>query len=423
MFDRVLLVCWGMLWLGGCGPGESTRPTSPPGGERSSIEAVPQGRPAGTIRLAAVFPDSGRFVGSGRECFRGVAMAVDAVNAEGGVHGRTVDLVRYATRSNVESTEAESRRAVAEGAVAIIGSNASMLSRAVAEVAEEEQIVMVTNVSTATDLTLNRPFVFRTCYSNRLLADRLAQFVWTDTRLAARRVAVLQEVSRPYSKDLGDQFTRFFGERLRQAGLPDENVQTWPYISMESDFTPYLDRIRRFAPDVLFLPSGFDDATIVALHLKAMDYDLAVVGGDSWASDRLFLGQDSGLLAFHSDHWNPDRARSFIDTYRQRFHCSPQGGRAALAHDAVRAVVEALHAIGGPIGEDALRGEGLRLTRRRLRECLARVEITGVSGPLRFDRDGNARKPCFVFQMKGGQRVLAAVLDGEEATTKPEEKK
>jgi branched-chain amino acid transport system substrate-binding protein len=393
--------------LAGCNADPGLEPAPQDRGDLARPGPPVMPTPTGQIRIAAIFPTAGRYEASGRECLRGVRMAVEALNRQSGVAGRRIFLVNYSTRSDVESTEEAARRAVTEGALALIGSNASLLSRGVAEVAEQSGTVMVSNVSTATDLTIHRPFVFRTCYSNDHLARLLARFVWS--RLNGRRVAVLHEVSRPYSKDLARCFSTHFEELIAASDAPGA-VRSWPYVAMESDFTPYLVEILRFKPDVLFLPSSFDDATLVAMHLRGLQSRLTMVGGDSWSNEKLFRRCAPPGPAYHSDHWNPARAESFVETYRARYDREPNGGRAALAYDAVWVVVEALKTLGVALADADLTGPNLAGTRRRLRDRLGQVRITGVSGDIRFDREGNAEKPCFVFQVDGRSRVLAATL-------------
>lgn len=363
--------------------------------------------PPGRIRLAAIYPTSGRYEASGRECLNGVGMAVDRVNRGGGVLGRKLFMVPYPTRSDVESTQAEARRAVAEGAVVLLGSNASLLSETVAQVAEEHEVVMITNVSTATNLTWNRPFVFRTCYSNDLVARLMARYVWTG--LKCRKVAVLQEVARPYSKDLGDRFSHHFMELIQARGVGE--IRTWQYISMESDFTQFLQEIRTFGAGVLFVPSSFDDATLVAIQVRAMGIPITMVGGDSWSNARLFNRGGPGRPAYHSEYWDPRPDNAFYLAFRQRYGTTSRGGRAALANDAVLAVVQALYSMGRPLVPPDLVAPGLIETRRRLREHLAGVKVTGATGLISFDRQGDARKPCYVFKVDGTSRTLTTILE------------
>ncbi|MBN2490107.1 MAG: ABC transporter substrate-binding protein [Planctomycetes bacterium] len=402
------LVLW-VLLAAGCdvgapGPGAAE-------GSRASPEEAPAARPTppGSVRLAAIFPTSGRYEASGRESFRGVRIAVEETNAAGGVAGRPLFLVEYPTRSDVESTGGAARRAVAEGALALIGSNSSLLSQAMAEVAEEAGVVMVSNVSTATELTVGRPFVFRTCYSNDELARLLVEFVWT--HLGGRRPVVLQEVARLYSKDLGEAFARHFQDRIRSSDDPSAAIRVRHYVTMESDFTPHLDEIRLFRADVIFLPSSFDDATLVAMHMKAMGLEVTLVGGDSWASKKLFNRGDPGRPAYHTDHWSPDPASPFCAAYQARHGMTPECGRAALAYDAVQAVAAALRGLAGAWPEADPVGEGLAAVRRELRDRLATVRTQGASSLIGFDRHGNGQRPCYVFEVYRGNRTLAATLE------------
>ena len=389
-----------LLLVAGCGPaapereartGEQTTPASEPG---------PRPTPDGAIRIAAVFPTEGRYQSSGRDSLAGVAFAVDEINAAGGIGGRRLHLVDYETRSDVETTRRAALRAVDEGAVALVGSNASLLSDAIARVVEPRGVVMLSNVSTATDLTHGRRFVFRVCYSNDHLARLLARFVWD--RLAIRRVAILEEVSRPYSRDLGACFARHFGRFAREGGGA---VRTWRYSARAPDLTPQLDAIRAFRPDGLFMPTSFDDATLAAILLDRLGLAVTMIGGDSWTNDRLFARGRPARPAYHSDHWSPAPDDAFVVAFRARFGRAPQGGRAALAYDAVHAIAFGLRAL-GPIDDVAAASLS-----PRLRDALMSVSFRGVTGDVRFDDNGDAQKPCFVFRVDADGRTPFATVE------------
>jgi len=409
---RVFRLAVSLLFLAFCtcgtdDPGKNTS-KSPHSGPESIKPVGPT--PPDHIRIAAVFPTSGRYEASGRECLNGFMMAVEKVNRGGGVMGRRLFPAVYPTHSDVESTEEAARIAVVEGAVVLIGSNASQLSARVAKVAEEHNVVMITNVSTATDLTKGKDHVFRTCYSNDYVARLLARYVWSG--LKKHRVAVLQEVSRPYSKDLGDEFFRYFKRLVQEEGQGEgrADIETWQYVSMEPDFTHYLTQIQEFRPGALFLPASFDDATLVAIHLKAMGIHLTMVGGDSWSNAKLFMRGGPGCPAYHSDYWDGSPDNPFYQAYLGRYNVPPQGGRAALAHDAVQAVVMAIYALGRPLKAEDLAGAGLAATRMNLMKCLRGVKVVGATEVFKFDSHGNAVRPCYVFKVVGQTRTLATIL-------------
>lgn len=390
------------LALAACG-----RSPPPARAEAAAAPVVRPGppTPAGALRLAALFPRYGRYAQSGAESFRGVRLGVETVNRRGGVRGRPLFLAEYPTGSDVPSTRAAAVQAVRDGALALVGSNASLLSEAVARVAEAAGVVMVSNVSTATALTRGRPFVFRVCYANAYLARLLVRFL--QERFGVERVAVLQEASRLYSRDLGEAFVAAWRATGRGA------FRRWSYHARAVDFTGVLEAMRdRFRAQALFLPSSYDDASVVALHLRALRYRVLFLGGDSWAHRRLFaLGLPPGA-AYHTDHWRADPEGPFARRYRARYGRLPEGGRAALAHDAVLALAAALEGLGPLTAADL--GPALGRTRRRLREALARVDLRGATGRLRFDREGNALRPTYVFRVDPeGSRCVAVLGEGK----------
>jgi len=123
----------------------------------------------------------------------------------------------------------------------------------VAEEAEANGVLQITNVSTAADLTWDReakrarPFVFRMCATDDVMGELLAGFARDE--LGAKRAAVLYEVGRTYSQRLARSFIGRFSDDV--AG---HVVAEFFYLALETDFRPQLNRIRDFRPDVLFLP-------------------------------------------------------------------------------------------------------------------------------------------------------------------------
>ncbi len=217
--------------------GRSPSSALPP---QSRVEPVvvelPDSRFDGAIRLASVFPWLGRYSLSGIQSTRGARLAAEDVNLRGGIHGRRLKVLEYRTGSYFVDVLRAADVATSQGeALAIIGSNDSSLSAAIAGLAEARGVVQVSNVSTAQDLTWDpatgedRRYVFRVCVSDVVMGAQLARFAWD--HLGARRVAVLYEVGRSYSAKLA----RSFVERFRDpaAGRLTEELF---YLPLETDF-------------------------------------------------------------------------------------------------------------------------------------------------------------------------------------------
>ncbi len=408
--DRALRACLSG-WL------HPHEPTRPRGGR------APPARPAGdgpgvdhadgALPIAAIFPTVGRYAVSGR-----------AVAHRGAPRGRGPEpRGRYrrpaAAARRVPHRQLLRRRAtgaprlaVRDGALAIVGSNSSELSQAVAEESDAHGVLQITNVSTAADLTWDpktgrvHPFVFRMCASDSVIGVLLADFA--RDRLAARRVAVLYEVGRTYSARLASAFL----QRFSDPGAGRVTMEAH-YLALETDFRPQLRLIKEFRPDVVFMPGSFPDATLMAVQARSLGLHATFLGGDAWSSPLLFQRGTPPGEAYYVELCSP--APEFDRRYEQVMGTEPPGCRAVLAYDAVRVIAAGLKQL-GPL-EDRAFGDGLDETRRRLRELVARSETEGVTGRVRFDERGNRRQGVALYAVEpallGPPRALVRGWLGE----------
>ena len=260
-------------------------PTSPrPAGRESRVEplvlAEPRAPRDGSLPIAAIFPAAGRYALSGVQSLHGVRLAVDDLNDAGGIGGRKVTLLEYPIGSYFLDARKAAALAAEAGVLAIVGANSSDLSMAIAEEAEARGLVQVSNVSTAQDLNYdpatghNREFVFRVCTSDGVMGGLLAAFA--REKLGARRAAVLYEVGRTYSARLA----RSFIDRFREPG--SRVTKEFVYLALETDFRAQLREVQAFAPDVVFLPGSFTDATLIARQAEQLGLRATLLGADAW---------------------------------------------------------------------------------------------------------------------------------------------
>ena len=385
--------------LAACGLGPAPQVEAP--ARERNVEPVlvsnPDPRFDGTIQIASIFPTVGRYALSGVQSHNGARMAVDDLNAAGGVHGRRLKLLEYKTGSYFVDARYAARKAVEGRALAIVGSNASSLSEAVAGVADTSGVVQVSNVSTADDLTWDpatgrdRPYVFRVCASDLVMGLKLADFARDD--LHARRVAILYEVGRAYSAKLARSFADAFVDPGRGRVAAE-----FFYLPLETDFRNQLREVAAFRADVLFLPGSFTDATLIADQAERLGIRPTLLGGDAWSNRLLFKRGGPTRTAYHSDHCAPPAA--FLDRYRREFGAESDGCRAILAYDAVQAVAAALRAL--PALTDADLTSRLARTRDRARRALTTVSFEGLAGTIRFDEHGDVRRGVAMIAVEPG---------------------
>ena len=365
----------------------------------------------GALPVAAIFPTVGRYAVSGRQSLTGARLAVEDLNRAGGIRGRPLRLAEYRTGSYFVDVRQAAAMAVRAGALAIVGSNSSELSQAVAEESDAHGVLQITNVSTASDLTWDpklgrvHPFVFRMCASDSVIGVLLADFA--RDRLAARRVAVLYEVGRTYSARLAGAFLKRFSDPAAGRATMEAH-----YLALETDFRPQLRLIQEFRPDVVFMPGSFPDATLLAVQARSVGLHATFLGGDAWSSPLLFQRGTPPGEAYYVELCS---APEFDRRYAQVLGAEPSGCRAVLAYDAIQVIAAGLKKL-GPLTERAL-GADLAETRRRLRELVARSETEGVTGRVRFDARGDRRQGVALYAVEptplGPPRALVRGWLGE----------
>lgn len=382
---RGLEIAIAALLLGAaCSRGAAPAQPGPESRVEPQILSHPQPPSDGSLAIATIFPAAGRYASSGVQSLNGARLAIDDLNEGGGIRGRHVALLEYRTGSYFLDAREAARRAAADGALAIVGSNSSDLSMAIAEEAEARHLVQISNVSTAQDLTWDpatgrgRAYVFRVCATDVAMGRLLATFA-RDT-LGARRAAVLYEVGRAYSA----RMARSFLEHFRDAAAGSLAAEFF-YLALETDFRDQLRAVKAFAPDVVFLPASFTDATLIAEQAKSLGLRATLLGADGWSNPLLFKLGGPSTPAYFVDHCPPTPA--FTERYERVFGQAAQGCRAALAYDATRAVAAGLEKIVTSSGPSAQLAE----TRRRLRDAVAGLDFVGITGRVRFDRFGDRR--------------------------------
>ena len=197
---------------------------------------------------------------------------------------------------------------------------------------------MVTPASTNPRVTEAGNCIFRVCFTDPFQGDVLATFAYR--RLGLRRAALLVDNSAPYALGLAEAFQRTF------LTLGGAIVVRQQYTAGEKDFRGQLTTIRSAAPDLLFLPSYYVDAGLVAKQARELGLTLPLLGGDGYEAPQfLEIGGAALNGTYYSTHYsaeNKDPAvQAFIARFRQRHGLLPNG-LAALTYDAVRLVADAI---------------------------------------------------------------------------------
>jgi branched-chain amino acid transport system substrate-binding protein len=334
----------------------------------------------------------------GHSTDNGIRMAVDEINAAGGVDGKQIYVLTYDDKGDSrEAGTAVTRFITRDKVVAVLGEVASGLSMAGAPVCQKYGIPMVSPSSTNEGVTKIGDMIFRVCFIDSFQGGVCAKFAREHEKLKALRAAILYDQATPYSVGLHEEFEKAFTE------LGGEIVSKQTYQQGDQDFSAQLTAIRASQPEVIFVPGYYTEVGNIALQAKRLGITAPLLGGDGWDSAKLaeIAGPaiEGSFYANHYSHQDPSpRVQNFITKYKDRFGGTPDG-LAALGYDAARILAEAIDRA------DSLEGADIAA------ELANTKDFDGVTGNITIDENRNAVKPAVILEMKGGVPTYVTTIE------------
>jgi branched-chain amino acid transport system substrate-binding protein len=316
-------------------------------------------------------------------------MAVEEINAAGGVLGRRIELITEDNQSVPGQSATAAKKLIArDKVVALLGEVSSGRSLEAAPVAQGARIPMIAPASTNPKVTQVGSYIFRVCFIDSFQASVIAKFVGGE--LKARRVAILSSVSNAYSVGLA----RIFRERFAAAGGVISGEQK--YSEGDKDFRAQLTAIGAAGCDAVFVPGYYEEAALIVRQARDLGLAMPFVGGDGWVSDQLLLiGGDALNGCYYSTHFSPENdspvVRRFVSGYRARWENETPDAFAALGYDAVGVLADAIRRAGSTEGP-------------RLRDAIAGTRnFMGATGETTIDANRDASKPATIIAIRGGR--------------------
>lgn len=350
-----------------------------------------------TIKVGHYASMTGKEATFGLSTDNGLRLAINEINAAGGVLGKKIDIITYDTKGeSKEAGNAVSRLVTQDKVAAVIGEVASGLSIAGGAVCQQYGIPMISPSSTNPRVTTGRDFVFRVCFIDPFQGYVVAKF--SSENLKAKTAAILYDQSAPYSKGLRDEFKKNF-EKMGGKVVADQ-----AYSGGDPDFSAQLTTIRASTPDVIFVPGYYTEVGNIAVQARKLGVTVPLLGGDGWDSEQLAkIGGDAIDGCYYSNHYAPDQPtdeiKSFVEKYKKAYNGQTPDGLAALGYDA------------GLILADSLKRAGTT-DPKKLRDAIAATaNFKAVTGTISIDKDRNATKAAVMVQMTKGQPKFVAKVE------------
>jgi branched-chain amino acid transport system substrate-binding protein len=224
----------------------------------------------------------------------------------------------------------------------------------------------------------------------------LAEFAKKD--LGAKTAAIICDISNVYAIGLNNYFIEAFGQ---------ENIVAEAYFNVgDQEFSAQLATVMAANPDVIFMPSDYTEPGLIMAQARQLGYtDILFLGGDTWETEAIIdIGGEAVENCRYTTFFDADadptpESDAFLKAYADMFGGKPKGAVTALGYDAYMAAVAAIEKAGTTDGP-------------ALRDALASLEITGVTGALAFDENGDAIKNQAIVKTveNGAFKYVATVV-------------
>jgi len=341
-------------------------------------------RESDTIKIGTIMSMSGVVSAYGIQTRDAIQMAIDEINAKGGVLGKKVELIAEDDEKNPEKTmNALIKLATKDKVAAIIGALTSDCTLAITKEAQQRNVLLITPTSTNDRVTEAGDLIFRSCFKDSFQGSIVAQFA-IET-LGAQKAAILYDMNNDYSTGL----TKAFQDTFESLG--GRMVAIESYAGGDKDFNAQITKIKAAAPDVLFIPDYYNTISLVIKQVRNQGLNVTMLGADGW--DEL-TGQagDEAIGSYFSNHYSPDAddpdVQEFVRKYRSRYNVTPNA-LAVLGYDATYILLEAIERAG-------------TTDPQKVKVAMMQTDRKFVTGHIKFDEQRNPVKSVTMLKIVKG---------------------
>lgn len=377
-----LSACLTIGALAGCGSSSS-----------SSSGSTEQASGGNVIKIGVFEPQTGENGGGGLQEVYGIRYANQVYpTVEIGGTEYTIELVEVDNKSDKTEAVTAAQKLVSEGVVGILGSYGSGVSIAAGDIFAEAGIPAIGCSCTNPQVTSGNDWYFRVCFIDPFQGTVMANYAIQNGYESA---AIITQLGDDYSSGLGSYFKSSFEEHGGTI-VAEEQFQT-----NQSDFKAILTNIKAANPDIIFAPSSITTAPLIIKQAREMGITSVIAAGDTWENATIIenAGADAEgiVLSTFYDEAAPanDEAASFLTGFKEYLTSIGEPdvipAVSALGYDAYLTLVQAIKDAGST-------------DPAAVRDALVNVQVTGVTGDIKFDENGDADKSlAFIKTVKDGQ--------------------
>lgn len=350
----------------------------------------------GNIKIGVLAPLTGTNAEYGKGFEVGTQMAVDRINAAGGINGRNLELVVKDSKGDQkESSDLCRMFGDDQQIMAIIGDFTSGACMANAPIVDEAKIVQLSPTASNPDYASMSDYCFSIMGRQDGEAPFYAKYI-LGKYMGVKKLGVIY-----INSDWGKACFDNFKAQCDEDGL--EIVEAVNYVQDEKDFSSLITKLKAADPEVICIMDQGAVPQIINQIRGSGWTDIPITTLGPGTSEQLIdlCGKNAeGLLLTSPFFFDPDDADlvAWKDEFIKKAGFEPTI-HPVCAYDCVNLLAEAIKACGDEV------------TRTNIRDNLANVNIVGVSGPLKFNEGGDITRQYLICGVEDGKYVVKEGFD------------
>lgn len=341
------------------------------------------------IYIGASGPLTGEAATYGVSVQKGAALAVEQINAAGGLNGIKFFFNMLDDQATATQASSNYDSLMDAGMQVSIGAVTTDSCKAFAAKAVKDNLFYITPSASAAEVIADKPNGYRVCFSDPQQGEIAAKYI---VEHGYAKVGVIYNTDDAYSKGIYEAFAATMAELKKEINArPFDN-------NNKTDFSAQVEALKDC--DIIFLPMYYNEATLIASKAADKGCNAVLFGSDGFdgLADVLAANVKNKIqyiTPFDADSAE-DNVKSFVAAYKEKYGETPNQF-AADGYDAIMAIFEALKSAGV---------NSATLSATELCQKIAGVlssddfELNGVTGKMSWDADGVPSKDPLVKEIK-----------------------
>ena len=387
---RIVSLCLSVAVIGGM--------LSACAGNNAKSEASASKDASGALKIGGIGPLSGDAAIYGVAVKNAAGLAINEINAAGGVNGMKLTMNFQDDQNDSEKATNAYNTLKDWGMQILMGTVTSTPCKAVAANANSDNMFLLTPSASAVD-AIKYDNAFRVCFSDPNQGKATAQYI--SSNKLAEKVGVIYNSSDVYSTGIYEQFKTESSAK----GLKVVDAEAFTSDN-KTDFSVQLQKIQSAGADLVFLPIYYTEASLILKQANSKGYAPKFFGCDgldgilSVDNFNKSLAENVMLLTPFAADAKDEKTQKFVAAYKKAYNNETPNQFAADAYDAIYTIKAALEEAG--IKDASTDAPTLC---KALETAMTKIKVTGVTGTITWSKDGEPSKTPKAVKIVNGTYV------------------